>query len=177
MQIQGKCRLPPLHPLPPAITHPPAPTARFLSPPATAIPQPPAANPPLRPRRIPRYACSPPLRPLSPPPPRVLRPYRAAHCRSVHGSSSRDPAPHPLPPCRRERGPLRRPFLDQRRPPFKRRWQQRPWWVRLLLSLLLALACVLLLAVLLDSPTPTPRRPPPPRPPDPRPPPPLSSVR
>jgi phenylalanine ammonia-lyase len=32
----------------------------------------------------------------------------------------------------------RRPFLDQRRPSFKRRWQQQPWWVRLLLSLLLA---------------------------------------
>ena len=37
----------------------------------------------------------------------------------------------------------RRPFLDQRRPSFKRRWQQRPWWVCLLLSLL-ALSCVLL---------------------------------
>ncbi|KAF8660149.1 hypothetical protein HU200_057710 [Digitaria exilis] len=48
----------------------------------------------------------------------------------------------------------RRPFLDQRRPSFKRRWQQRPWWVRLVLSLLLALACVLLLAVLLGSPDP-----------------------
>ena len=48
----------------------------------------------------------------------------------------------------------RRPFLDQRWPSFKRRWQQQPWWVRLLLSLLFALACVLLLAVLLGSPDP-----------------------
>ena len=32
----------------------------------------------------------------------------------------------------------RGPFLDQRWPAFKRRWQQQPWWVRLLLSLLLA---------------------------------------
>jgi alpha-1,4-galacturonosyltransferase len=49
----------------------------------------------------------------------------------------------------------RRPFLlDQRRPSFKRRWQQRPCWLRLALSLLLALACVLLLAVLLGSPDP-----------------------
>jgi alpha-1,4-galacturonosyltransferase len=47
----------------------------------------------------------------------------------------------------------RRLFLDQRRPSFKRRWQQRPWWVLLLLSLL-ALSCVLLLAVLLGSPDP-----------------------
>jgi alpha-1,4-galacturonosyltransferase len=45
----------------------------------------------------------------------------------------------------------RRPFLDQRRPSFKRRWQQRTWWVRLALFLL-ALACVLLLAILLGSP-------------------------
>jgi len=48
----------------------------------------------------------------------------------------------------------RRPFLDQRRPSFKRRWQQRPWWVRLALSLLFALACVLLLTVILGSPDP-----------------------
>ncbi|KAE8778611.1 putative galacturonosyltransferase 10 [Hordeum vulgare] len=34
----------------------------------------------------------------------------------------------------------RRPFLDQRRPSFRRRWQQRPLWARLLHSLLLALA-------------------------------------
>jgi hypothetical protein len=68
---------------------------------------------------------------------------------------SRRGAAPPSRPCRRERGPMRRrPFLDQRRPSFKRRWQQRPWWVRLLLSLLLALACVLLLAVLLGSPDP-----------------------
>ncbi|GJN01599.1 hypothetical protein PR202_ga18876 [Eleusine coracana subsp. coracana] len=48
----------------------------------------------------------------------------------------------------------RRPFMDSRRPSFKRRWQQRPWWVRLAVSLLLALACVLLLVVLLGSPDP-----------------------
>ncbi|KAE8815889.1 putative galacturonosyltransferase 10 [Hordeum vulgare] len=34
----------------------------------------------------------------------------------------------------------RRLFLDQRRPSFHRRWQQRPLWARLLLLLLLALA-------------------------------------
>ncbi|GJN26298.1 hypothetical protein PR202_gb14220 [Eleusine coracana subsp. coracana] len=48
----------------------------------------------------------------------------------------------------------RRPFMDSRRPSFKRRWQQRPWWVRLAVSLLLAIACVLLLVVLLGSPDP-----------------------
>jgi hypothetical protein len=51
---------------------------------------------------------------------------------------SRRGAAPPFRPCRRERGPMRRrPFLDQRRPSFKRRWQQQPWWVRILLSLLL----------------------------------------
>lgn len=49
----------------------------------------------------------------------------------------------------------RRPFLDQRRPSFKRRWQQRPLWVRLALSLVLALACVLLLLGLAGSPDPS----------------------
>ncbi|PNT61941.1 hypothetical protein BRADI_5g23250v3 [Brachypodium distachyon] len=50
----------------------------------------------------------------------------------------------------------RRPFLDQRRPSsFKRRWQQRPLWARLALSLVLALACVLLLLGLAGSPDPS----------------------
>jgi alpha-1,4-galacturonosyltransferase len=49
----------------------------------------------------------------------------------------------------------RRPFLDQRRPSFRRRWQQRPLWVRLGLSLVLALACVLLLLGLAGSPDPS----------------------
>uniref|UniRef100_A0ACD5UWE5 Uncharacterized protein n=1 Tax=Avena sativa TaxID=4498 RepID=A0ACD5UWE5_AVESA len=49
----------------------------------------------------------------------------------------------------------RRPFLDQRRPSFRRRWQQRPLWVRLGLSLVLALACVLLLLCLAGSPDPS----------------------
>ncbi|KAG8066404.1 hypothetical protein GUJ93_ZPchr0004g39103 [Zizania palustris] len=48
----------------------------------------------------------------------------------------------------------RRPFLDQRRPSFRRRWQQRPLWVRLALSLLLALVCLLLLLALRGSPDP-----------------------
>jgi alpha-1,4-galacturonosyltransferase len=49
----------------------------------------------------------------------------------------------------------RRPFLDQRRPSFRRRWQQRPLWVRLGLSLVLLLACVLLLLGLAGSPDPS----------------------
>uniref|UniRef100_A0ACD5V350 Uncharacterized protein n=1 Tax=Avena sativa TaxID=4498 RepID=A0ACD5V350_AVESA len=49
----------------------------------------------------------------------------------------------------------RRPFLDQRRPSFRRRWQQRPLWVRLALSLVLALACVLLFLGLAGSPNPS----------------------
>ncbi|KAI4991955.1 hypothetical protein ZWY2020_040341 [Hordeum vulgare] len=55
----------------------------------------------------------------------------------------------------------RHPFLDQRRPSFRRRWQQRLLWARLLLSLLLA--CALLLA-LAGSPTPPPRPTSPPSP-------------
>lgn len=58
----------------------------------------------------------------------------------------------------RPRDPMRRrPFLDQRRPSsFKRRWQQRPWWFRLAVTLLLALACLFLLLALRGSPDPDP---------------------
>jgi hypothetical protein len=75
-----------------------------------------------------------------------------AHARSRRLARTRSRRVEP--PARREqRGPgrlargagpprdpmRRRPFLDRRRPSFKSRWQQRPWWVRLALSLLLAL--------------------------------------
>ncbi|KAI4971800.1 hypothetical protein ZWY2020_002714 [Hordeum vulgare] len=49
----------------------------------------------------------------------------------------------------------RRRFLDQLRPSCRRRWRQRPLWARLLLLVLLNLACALLLLALAGFPDPS----------------------